>query len=95
MGVFPDLENQMVTWEPGVGKSPDRIDALVHAVTALMVSPPTGMMGGKITASSPAGHKLPGTGGGKAFGLPPAAGARPRRFHGIRIVDVNKRQRWS
>lgn len=30
-----DLETQMVTWVPGQGESPDRVDALVHAVTDL------------------------------------------------------------
>ena len=35
-GTFPDLEDQMVNWEPLSGSaSPDRLDALVWAVTAL------------------------------------------------------------
>jgi phage terminase large subunit-like protein len=34
VGAFPDLEDQMSTWIPGM-KSPDRMDALVWAVTAL------------------------------------------------------------
>lgn len=34
--VFKDLENQMTTWVPGKGDSPDRVDALVHAITKLM-----------------------------------------------------------
>jgi len=32
---FHTLEDQMTTWEPGA-KSPDRMDALVWAVTALL-----------------------------------------------------------
>jgi phage terminase large subunit-like protein len=47
VGSFPDLEDQMTTWVPGEGDSPDRVDALVHACThlarahapALMASP--------------------------------------------------------
>lgn len=34
-GVFPDLEDEMVTWVPGDGSSPDRMDALVWALTSL------------------------------------------------------------
>lgn len=37
-GTFPDLEDQMCTWEPlGDQPSPDRIDAMVWALTALML----------------------------------------------------------
>lgn len=32
-GVFEELETQMTMWVPGVGESPDRVDALVHACT--------------------------------------------------------------
>jgi phage terminase large subunit-like protein len=38
VGVFPELEDQMCAWEPGVAKdSPDRMDALVWGLTELMV----------------------------------------------------------
>jgi len=30
------LENEMLTWVPGIGKSPNRVDALVWAITELM-----------------------------------------------------------
>jgi len=36
VGLYPDLEDQMMTWLPGE-KSPDRMDALVWALTELMV----------------------------------------------------------
>lgn len=36
VGVFPRLEDQMTTWVPG-SKSPDRMDALVWAVTDLLL----------------------------------------------------------
>lgn len=40
-GDFPDLEDQMCTWEPlGDVGSPDRIDALVWAFTDLMLNQP-------------------------------------------------------
>lgn len=29
------LENEMLTWVPGIGKSPNRVDALVWAITEL------------------------------------------------------------
>lgn len=36
VGYFPDLEDQMLTWEPESGLSPDRVDALVWAATQLL-----------------------------------------------------------
>jgi phage terminase large subunit-like protein len=38
LGSFPVLEDQLVTWVPGE-KSPDRMDALVWALTELVVDP--------------------------------------------------------
>ncbi|MGB3465026.1 MAG: hypothetical protein WBA74_07145, partial [Cyclobacteriaceae bacterium] len=35
---FNELEEQMVTWRPAQEKSPDRLDALVYAVTELLLS---------------------------------------------------------
>jgi phage terminase large subunit-like protein len=35
-GFFPLLEQQMTTWVSSEGKSPDRIDALVHAISSLL-----------------------------------------------------------
>ena len=32
-GTFPQIEDQMCEWVPGVEKSPDRIDARVLAIT--------------------------------------------------------------
>jgi phage terminase large subunit-like protein len=38
VGPFPALEDQMCNWEPGIGlASPDRLDALVWALTELML----------------------------------------------------------
>jgi phage terminase large subunit-like protein len=34
-GVFMELEDEMVSWVPGDGSSPDRLDALVWALTSL------------------------------------------------------------
>ena len=60
IGYLAELESQMTSWIPGEGKSPDRVDALVHALTALLIKPPAGFVGGKITAKSPAGRKIHG-----------------------------------
>jgi len=61
IGYLADLESQMFSWIPGESsKSPDRVDALVHALTALLIKPPSGFTGGKITAKSPAGRKIDG-----------------------------------
>ena len=35
VGVFPELEDQLCSWIPNVGKSPDRLDALVHCLAEL------------------------------------------------------------
>ena len=32
---MPDLEDQLCTWIPGEGPSPDRLDALVWAIRSL------------------------------------------------------------
>lgn len=37
VGGFPELEDQCCTWVPGESDSPDRLDALVWAVTELML----------------------------------------------------------
>lgn len=37
VGSFPDLEDQLCGWVPGEGESPDRLDALVWAITELML----------------------------------------------------------
>lgn len=59
IGYLAELESQMLSWIPGEGRSPDRIDALVHALTALLIKPPPGFVGGKITAKSLASRRLP------------------------------------
>jgi len=44
VGLLPQLEAQMTSWEPGVTKkSPDRIDALVYGVSAVLIQPPKDM----------------------------------------------------
>ena len=58
VGYLQDLESQMYSWIPGEGKSPDRIDAMVHAMTALLIKPPPGFSGGKLRAKSYADRKM-------------------------------------
>lgn len=38
VGAFPELEDQLCTWVPGDEDSPDRLDALVWAITELMLA---------------------------------------------------------
>ena len=59
IGYLTDLESQMTSWIPGEGKSPDRVDALVHALTALLIKPPQGFIGGKLTAKSHSSRRIP------------------------------------
>lgn len=38
LGTFPELDDQLTTWVPGETKdSPDRVDALVHGLTAMLL----------------------------------------------------------
>lgn len=56
---FADLETEMVTWEPGnTRKSPDRVDALVHALTALLIESPKGFGGSPIRAKSASDRQI-------------------------------------
>ena len=51
VGQFPILENQMITFDPEKGKSPDRVDALVWGFTELMLgitNPSFVVSGGKV-----------------------------------------------
>ncbi len=64
VGYLAELESQMISWIPGEGKSPDRVDALVHALTALLIKPPAGFIGGRITARSLGNRKIPQAGTG-------------------------------
>lgn len=58
-GYLGALESQMNTWIPGDGgKSPDRIDALVHGLTALLIRPPKGLNAGTVQARTAAAQKL-------------------------------------
>jgi phage terminase large subunit-like protein len=59
VGYLQDLESQMYSWIPeSSSKSPDRVDALVHAMTALLIKPPPGFSGGKLRAKSLADRKM-------------------------------------
>lgn len=59
VGYLQDLESQMYSWIPEeTRKSPDRIDAMVHAMTALLIKPPAGFSGGKLRAKSFANRKI-------------------------------------
>lgn len=60
LGTLAELETQMTQWLPEeTRKSPDRVDALVHALTALIIAPPKGFYSGPIRASSPARARIP------------------------------------
>lgn len=72
IGHLGDLESQLTTWDPSdkKRKSPDRLDALVWGVTALLISPPKGLsFGGPIRARSLAKRQVAGV----------RRGAQPRR----------------
>jgi phage terminase large subunit-like protein len=42
VGVFPELESEMTTWTPDKAWSPNRMDALVWALSELMLKPRSG-----------------------------------------------------
>jgi phage terminase large subunit-like protein len=69
VGYHQDLESQMYSWIPeSASKSPDRIDAMVHAMTALLIKPPPGFSGGKLRAKSFADRKIGVSTGGRPGG---------------------------
>ena len=54
-----ELELQQTTWEPDITKkSPDRVDALVHGLTSLLIATPQGLVSGTIKGRRPTG-KIP------------------------------------
>ncbi|HJJ36676.1 MAG TPA: phage terminase large subunit, partial [Methanocorpusculum sp.] len=53
VGYFPELEETMTDWVPGDTKSPDRLDALVWAITYLMERP---VRSGVVVTVPTAGH---------------------------------------
>lgn len=56
VGYLAMLESQLITWVPDEGKSPDRLDALVHLVTALLAPMPVA----RSTVHSPLGQPRAG-----------------------------------
>lgn len=72
-GLLPVLEDQMTTWVPGEGESPDRVDALVHALHYLLVR------GGQAKVGSAAKRRIPDAGpGGRSRAIPTSLAARRR-----------------
>ena len=73
VGNLATLEAQMTNWLPGeTRKSPDRLDALVHGVTALLIQSPKGFHAGPMRAQSLGSKRLPqsrGTGFSRAANL--------------------------
>lgn len=58
-GYLPDLESQQTSWDPeNDKKSPDRVDALVHGLTALLIAPPKGFGSGPLRAHSQASRQV-------------------------------------
>lgn len=59
VGFLPELEAQLTSWAPDMGMaSPDRMDAVVHAITSLLVLPPKGMIGRATVAGSGVGRRM-------------------------------------
>lgn len=52
---FPELEDQMLFFDPSNVESPDRMDAYVWGITALLVDPPAGLRLPKMAISRPTG----------------------------------------
>lgn len=78
IGYLADLESQMTNWLPGeTRKSPDRLDALVHGVTALLIQQPKNFHTGPMRAHSSGARRIP-TGRGTGVGRT-VAGQRGRR----------------
>lgn len=81
-GTFPELEDQMLFYDPSGSDSPDRLDAMVWGIISVLITPPDGLHPGGFKGTSPRGRRLPSTGIGMGsqrthFRAPrPARGAR-------------------
>lgn len=80
VGEFPELVDQMTSWVPSVDKkSPDRVDALVHACTPFLVpSKKLPLGGGGLSLQNPEKRRLAllRAGDGMGMRLPRASAAR-------------------
>lgn len=84
---FPDLEDQLTSWTPeDKGYSPDRLDALVHGLSALLFPDALvkGGVPGSATSHSPVGTPMPRTSQTVA-----------RRMSGIKVDTTRGRARPS
>jgi phage terminase large subunit-like protein len=61
VGNWPELEGQLCSWVPGSGKSPDRVDAMVHGAHALVQLDST-----SISVAHGRLHRDPGEGAGNS-----------------------------
>ena len=87
-----ELEEQMVTWEPeNTRKSPDRVDALVHALTALLITPPKGFWSGPIRAKGISDRSINLGGNNALRQRTQRTGPRAQSFGGFRIGGMKKR----
>lgn len=57
--VFPDLQDQMIFYDPDSSTSPDRMDAFVWGATALLVDPPEGLRVPHASSFNPGKVQLP------------------------------------
>jgi phage terminase large subunit-like protein len=92
---FGELESQYTTWVPGETiKSPDRLDAAVHGLAALLVKTPVGWAG-EITLSSTASRsRIPGvtaTNGIAASDARRTPGGLSRTSRGRMIPGIHNR----
>ncbi|UVG35110.1 terminase large subunit [Microbacterium phage Cece] len=89
VGHHTELEEQMVTWEPERSrKSPDRVDALVHALTALLITPPKGFYAAPVRAKGVADRQI-NIGGIRQ--RTPRTGPRASGFGQFRIGGMKRR----
>lgn len=92
---FTDLEMQLTGWIPGeTRKSPDRLDALVHGLTALLVKKPKSW-GGSISISTSQLSRIPSVGSKSAFGYKSSSTAPASRRQRRSRLDLSTRSgRW-
>jgi hypothetical protein len=107
VGGFPELEDELCSFEPGQTNSPDRLDAMVWGLTDLMI----GYEGDTsfhvpIVTSTPSGTYQPGLPHvldlavyddmSKPGGLPPARSPRLKRtYFGRGTNNGRLRSNWS
>ncbi|AKJ72540.1 terminase large subunit [Gordonia phage GMA2] len=88
---FSTLEDQLTTWAPDEGmRSPDRLDAVVHGLTALMINPPKDWIGSVSVKAVGVGRSLDVRSHVAGQTSATASRSRPTRENALRRLEKTR-----